>query len=131
MQPIKLVWPGGEHAFRLRLGEIRALQQARDAGPEQIFNRLRVGDWKVDDVIQVIRWGLVGSGEMKADRAAIFVTELVDLTPLTELKMTATGVLAHALMRLPEGDDASGEAEGGTEAPLDDGTSEPSTETAP
>jgi len=50
MTPIR--WPGGEHRFELRLGELRALQKNCDAGPEEVFNRLRAGRWRVDDVIE-------------------------------------------------------------------------------
>lgn len=111
MQPVRLTWPGGEHGFRLRLGELRALQEARNAGPEQIFNRLRTGSWEVDDLIQVIRWGLVGADEKTASDAATFVTPLLDLHPLTDFKLTAISILAAALIGF-DPDDQLGKAEG-------------------
>lgn len=109
MQSKRITWVGGEHDFALRIGELRALQDARDAGPEEILNRLRIGTWRVDDVIQVVRWGLVGGG-MTAKDAAQLVTPLVDLHPLAHFKIVAQAVLFHA-MTGPE-DDAPGEAEG-------------------
>lgn len=114
MQPVRLTWPGGEHAFRLRIGELRALQNARNAGPEEIFNRLRLGRWEVDDVIQVLRWGLAGAEEMDASKAATFVTPLIDLHPLAEFKVPALAVLGHALFGSDQ-DDPVGEPDGATE----------------
>lgn len=116
MDPLRLTWIGGEHAFRLRIGELRALQKARDAGPEDIFNRLRFGKWHVDDLVQVLRWGLVGGGEMDAADAATFVTPLIDLHPLTEFKLPALAVLSHAILG-PDADDPVGEEKGGPENP--------------
>lgn len=116
MDALTLNWVGGEHRFRLRIGELRALQTTRSAGPEQIFIRLRAGSWEVDDIVQVIRFGLVGSGEMPADKAATFVTPLIDLHPLSELKLTALAVLAHSI--LGPADESAGEEAGATETPL-------------
>ena len=98
MNGVTLTWPGGEHTFALRLGELRAIQTNRDSGPEEIWNSIRTGTWKADDLVQVIRFGLVGSGTMKADEAARFVTPLMDTSPLVQMKLTALAILANALM---------------------------------
>lgn len=128
MQSVTVTWPGGSHPFRLRLGELRALQEARDAGPEEIFNRLRAGRWRADDVIQVLRWGLVGGG-MESDRAAQLVTPLIDLHPLAEFKLPALAVLSASLFGPP--DDPVGEGDGATETPPENGNSPSSTVPAP
>lgn len=128
MDSVRLTWPGGEHAFRLRIGELRGLQTATNSGPEQIFNRIRSGNWKADDLIQTIRWGLVGSGEMTASDAATYVTPLIDLHPLSEFKLTALAVLAASLLGVD--DDPLGEEEGVTETPPENGNSPKSTEQA-
>lgn len=65
MQPIELTWPGGEHAFCLRLGELRAIQDRCDAGPGWVLARLSSGQWRVEDVIEPIRHGLEGGGMEK------------------------------------------------------------------
>lgn len=129
MQPFSLNWPGGRNQFRLRLGELRALQTARDAGPEEIFIRLRTGKWQPDDFIQVIRWGLAGGGDMPADEAATMVTALVDLHPLAEFKVCALAILGHALFG--PGDDQLGKGEGAAEAPPENGGSPTSTAAVP
>lgn len=126
MKPIKLAWVGGEHSFALRIGELRALQDAREAGPEEIFNRLRIGNWKIDDAIQVIRWGLAGGG-MDPSEAATLVTPLADLHPLVQFKLTALAIMQHALLG-PQ-DDAPGEAEGVETPAPENGASRGSTAT--
>lgn len=128
MRPFTLSWPGGRHDFCLRLGELRSLQAACDAGPEELFIRLRAGRWKADDFIQVIRWGLVGGG-MAPDKAATLVTPLVDLHPLSEFKICALAILGHALFG--PGDDPVGEDAGAAETPPESGSSPSSTAAAP
>lgn len=122
----RLTWVGGEHEFALPIAALRALQDARDAGPEQIFNRLRLGDWQIDDAVQVIRWGLHGAG-MDAGEAAKMVTPLVDLHPLAPFKLLALKILSHALFG--PGDDPVGEARGVTATAPENGASRGSTET--
>ncbi len=121
MDSLELSWVGGTHPFRLRLSELRALQDARNAGPEEIFNRFRIGNWRADDLIQVIRFGLVGGGTLSASEAATLVTPLVDLHPLSDFKLTALAILGHALFG-PE-DDQLGEGEGALETPPENGSS--------
>ncbi|MEO8531014.1 MAG: gene transfer agent family protein, partial [Deltaproteobacteria bacterium] len=61
-QKVKLIWVGGEHEFALNIGELRALQSACDAGPEQILMRMVRQEWRIDDVCETIRLGLLGGG---------------------------------------------------------------------
>lgn len=129
MQPIRLTWPGGEHDFRLRLGELRALQESRNAGPEEIFNRFRAGTWHADDMIQVIRWGLVGAEEMSASDAATYVTPLIDLHPLADFKLCSLAVLGASLFGVS--DDPPEKPEGETENSPESGDSPEFTETQP
>jgi hypothetical protein len=129
MGTIYLTWPGGHDAFRLRLGEIRALQDATNAGPEEIFNRIRAGRWKIDELIQVIRFGLVGSEAMNASAAAQKVTPLFDLHPASEFKVAALAILGAALFGVE--DDPVGEKGGAAETPPANGSSPNSTPQEP
>lgn len=122
-------WPGGEHRFQLRLGELRALQKSCDAGPEEVFNRLRLGRWRVDDVIEPLRLGLIGAGEMSSAEAGPLVTKLLDQHPLAAFKLPALVVMQRALFG--EEDDPVGEPEGATAPAPESGASPESTETAP
>ena len=101
-----VVWPGGDHPFRLGLGELRAVQDKCDAGPELILQRIRMGIWKVDDLFEVLRFGLIGAGMDRAT-ATKLVQDAFDRTPLLEFKVPALAVLAFSLV--PPGDDPAGE----------------------
>ncbi|RHZ96460.1 gene transfer agent family protein [Cereibacter sphaeroides] len=125
-----LHWPGGEHRFLLRIGELRALQRNCDAGPEEVFNRLRFGKWRVDDIIEPIRLGLIGSGEMTADEAGPFVALRMQQHPPVQFKLTALAIMSHSLMGDP--DDVVGEPEAGeAEMSPESGASPATTATAP
>ena len=54
MKPITLQWVGGEHEFALPLGNLRPLQEHTNAGPEQLIRRMSSGDWRVDDLMEII-----------------------------------------------------------------------------
>ena len=123
MEAARLTWVGGEDDFALRLGELRALQTALDSGPEEVFNRMRIGTWRADDLIQVIRWGLVGGG-MDSSEAALKVTGLFDLHPAFQFKLLALQIVAHSLMG--ELDESPGKLDG--EVPPESGISQASTE---
>jgi len=129
MQPIELIWPGGAHKFALRIGELRGLQDARDSGPEEILNRLRTGTWRVDDLIQPIRFGLVGGEGMTLEAATARVMEVFELHPKAQFKLAAISILFHAL--LGPGDDPVGKPEGAMETAPENGGSPSSTGTGP
>lgn len=112
-------WPGGEHEFELRIGELRALQENCKAGPEEVLNRLRAGTWRVDDIIEPIRLGLIGAG-MPAAEAGPMVVKLFDQHPKVDFKFTALTVMFYAVMA-PE-DDRVGKPEGATSAPENGGS---------
>ena len=63
MQPLVLAWVGGEHPFRLRLGELEGLQQKTDCGPEFLLNKINFGQWSAIDLFETIRFGLIGGFE--------------------------------------------------------------------
>jgi hypothetical protein len=121
---ITLTWPGGEHDFLLRIGEIRALQAACDAGPEEIFHRLGGTGWRIDDAFHTLRLGLIGGG-MKDREAADLVARMFESHPFKVFCPPARLVLLAALVGDP--DDPVGEVPGET-APPENGGSARSTE---
>ena len=94
---MKLNWIGGEHEFALPIGQLRALQQACDAGPEEILGRIWSGTWRVDDLFEVIRLGLIGGGQVDAKDAGQMVAGLLDKHPLLQFKPVAQALLMDAL----------------------------------
>ena len=119
---VELNWPGGEHAFRLRLGELQALQEKCDAGPEMVLQRIRLGVWQVNDLFETLRFGLIGGG-MDRDVARKLVVGAFERISLMEFKTPAIEVLAAALIGVP--DDPAGEpSPAGDPTPTTDATAD-------
>lgn len=102
-------WVGGEHDFALDIGGLRAVQDACNAGPQELVGRLVAGTWRVDDPLQILRHGLIGGGMLKAD-AARLVESMANTHGLLRLAPTAQLVLASALIGVP--DDPVGQQSG-------------------
>jgi hypothetical protein len=108
---IQISWVGGDHEFALGIGQLRAIQQACDAGPQAITARLVNGDWRFDDLYEVLRQGLIGSGHFNSSAATELIARLFEQHPLLKFKPAALAVLAAALVG-EEADDAPGEPDG-------------------
>lgn len=104
-------WGGEERTFRLALGEIRKLQERTNAGPYELLRRLTTGTWRVDDLRETIRLGLVGGGTVVNDKGATddnriarLVRDYVDERPLQQSVMVAARILEAALAGAPDED---------------------------
>lgn len=96
MLALTQTWPGGEHAFRLAIAQLEALQQKTDAGPEWLVFRLQAGQWTAAELFEVLRLGLIGGG-MADVEAKRLVETAFDRHPLIEFKVPALSVLMAAL----------------------------------
>jgi hypothetical protein len=108
---VDLAWGDGERAFRLAIGQLRELQDKCAAGPAEILTRLSTGRWRVEDVRETVRLGLIGGGVTPAEAHTLTV-RYVDERPLLESVMVARAALAMALVGEPE-DDAGKRKAGG------------------
>jgi hypothetical protein len=124
---VKLDWVGGAHQFALDLGGLRALQDACNAGPQEVLMRLINQTWRVDDLVEVVSQGLIGGGMGRSDAMA-HVLRMIDLHGLLKLVSVATFVLTSALVG--EADDPVGE-QAGVAVPPVNGNSAPSTDPGP
>lgn len=106
-----IVWPGGEHAFQLGIGELRAIEQRSDAGCAVVMIRLLSSAWKIDDVIAPIRLGLVGGG-MKEEAAQAAIDAALEIASPYTLAVTAAEIIRRFIMW--DGEDQPGEAPAGT-----------------
>jgi hypothetical protein len=95
--PFDLNWAGGEHAFALDIGSLRAIQTATGRGPMEVYTALSNGSWRIDDVLSVLRYGLIGGG-MEANAARDLVNRIADATPMLQLAPAAHIVMAWALV---------------------------------
>lgn len=129
----ELVWAGGEHRFRLGIGELRAVEQACDAGVSVVLLRLLGQQWKVDDVLSPIRLGLIGGG-MKDAEAKRLMDTVTGTNSLYELATTAADVLRRFIMWTQEdapGEPKAGEDQTQTRSQTDAPDGQVSTEAAP
>jgi hypothetical protein len=113
---IPLVFGDGEHTFRLGIGQLAELDEKCDAGPMEQLARMQAGTWRIKDLRETIRLGLIGGGLPAAD-AFRLVQRYVDERPLAESVPIAMAVLYACVVGDPG--DEPGEGEAGTETATD------------
>jgi hypothetical protein len=124
----------GTYLFRLGWGELEKIQEACDAGPYVVLDRLVSGRWRVADIRETIRWGLIGGG-MSPTEATKLVRDFVESRPPVENLVTAQLVLGASVVGAPEEEiekksEAPNLAGETNPSPTESSGSEPSTETA-
>lgn len=97
--------------LELTIGQLRELEAKRDVGMGVLLDRLGEGSWRIDDVIETIRLGLIGGG-MKNREAYDFVTRHIQSGDLKIFVDVAYKALANALVGDPL-DKIDLESEGG------------------
>jgi len=100
----------GTFTFRLGWGELAKLQEAVDAGPYVVLQRVGDGTWKLQDISNIIRLGLIGGG-MEPTEALKKVRAYVEDRPPLESLMLAQAIMAAALIGAPEENDSLGKDE--------------------
>lgn len=108
------VWAGDERIFRLGIGELLALEEKRDLGCAEILNRISMGQWRIADLKEPIRLGLMGGG-VEAKKSRELVEAHVVPGKLLEAAILARAILLSALV----GDtrEQVGKSEAAAEAP--------------
>jgi hypothetical protein len=102
---INLTWGDGEHEFRLGLKEWFELQEKCGSGLIEVMDRLATRRWKVEDIREPLRLGLIGAGMVPVD-AFTLVKRYVDERPLMESVPVAFAVIAAAIVGAPEDEEA-------------------------
>lgn len=92
-----IVWPGGEHAFRLEIGALRAIEQRSDAGCSVVLMRLLGNTWRIDDVLNPIRLGLIGAGMKEQEAQTVIAGALASVSPYG-LAVTSADILRRFIM---------------------------------
>ena len=127
---------GERRLFRLAWDDLVALQESRDAGPFVILNRLIAGTWRLEDIAETIRCGLIGSG-MEAPKARSLVINHVEKKPPMMHLVLAQTVLGAGVYGAADeenvgkksvADETTGET---PHSPTESSASPPSTETGP
>ncbi|TJV20613.1 MAG: gene transfer agent family protein [Mesorhizobium sp.] len=113
---IELEWGDGLHSFRLAWGQLIKLQEACDCGPFVLLDRLMMGRWKVEEIREVIRWGLIGGGMSVADASKLMKLYVEAIPPFENL-LTAQKVLSAGVAGAPDESPGETEAANLTETP--------------
>lgn len=95
-------WADDNYSFALKIEQLIELQEKCDAGPAFVLARLQQKLWRVEDVRETIRLGLIGAG-MEPRKATKLVRTWVDERPLAENVIVAEAIVAAALYGAPEG----------------------------
>jgi hypothetical protein len=133
---IELDFGDGRYPFRLAWAQLISLQEKTDTGPFALQQRMLKGDWRVQDLAETVRWGLIGGGMVPLE-ATKLVRLFVETRPLLETLPVAMAILAAALIGHPEeadlGEAGGGEAKGNgsTISPTVDGASPPLSDSPP
>ncbi|KRA58170.1 gene transfer agent family protein [Rhizobium sp. Root651] len=101
-------WADGTYRFSLKWGQLAELQDKCEAGPYVVLQRLHSGAWRIEDISNIIRLGLIG-GKMEPVAALKLVRTYVEARPPMENLVPAQVILSAALMGAPE--EAVGEAD--------------------
>lgn len=114
-----IVWAGGEDQFCLaKVGLILDLEVKCEAGIATVMTRLGSGTWRLNDVREPIRLGLIGGG-MTPDAAMKAVRNHVDENPLTSSVLLAYAVIEAVMVGVPDDpvgkDPAAGDDQGKAE----------------
>ncbi|MBB4859467.1 hypothetical protein HNO88_002796 [Novosphingobium chloroacetimidivorans] len=94
----------------LKIGELITLQERTGVGPFVLANRLIMGEWRVEDVIETIRLGLIGGG-MDNRNAYDLVTRTIVEGNIFDYAAIAGSVVMTAIMGVddeqPDADEES------------------------
>jgi hypothetical protein len=123
------VFGDGKYRFRLGIAELEELQEKTDAGPEEVFWRLQGVNWRLADIRDTIRLGLIGAGRLPTE-ALVLTERYCKPGWLASWKPLASAIIGAALNGAPDEDAALGETKGETETISPDAKSDspPSTD---
>lgn len=98
---LQLSWPDQSRTYRLKLGELRQLEEKCGLGPFEILVALQNGRWKVDHVFDTVRLGMIGGGARMDEALRICELTIHDGT-LAEAAVYAQAILHAAITGAPD-----------------------------
>lgn len=101
---ILLNWGGEDRLFRIGIKQLEKIQESRDAGPMLLLDRLLTGRWLVQDIREVIRWGLIGADVEVAEATRLLKLYFEDMPPAGINLVTAQRALGAGILGAPEED---------------------------
>jgi len=98
---IELDFGDGRYPFKLGMQEAASLEADMEKGIFQTLNEIKTGAWRLKDLREIIRWGLIGGG-MSPTEAVKKVQTYVDQRPADENCALAMVIVGAALFGSPE-----------------------------
>lgn len=99
---VTIAWGDGEHKFNVaKIAQALELEEKCDAGFPEILSRLREGRWRINDVRETLRLGLIGGG-MSVPKAIVMVKRYFDDRPFGESVPAALVVMMAAVIGVPD-----------------------------
>nr|CAD6411124.1 gene transfer agent family protein [Rhizobium sp. Q54] len=130
---IELPFNGQRTMFKLAWRELMKIQEACDAGPYVVLDRLVSGRWRLQDISEVIKWGLIGAGMPQAEALKLVETEVEGHRPLENLviaqKVLGAGVVGAPEEEVGKKSEAASQEEGKTPSQTESSDLPPSSET--
>jgi hypothetical protein len=128
---VRLDFAGERRTFNLSpIGCLRRLQEACDAGPQFILNRLLDGSWRDHDLREPIVQGLVGGGMPQRDAQGL-IEKWIDPEPKAQFLPVAQAVLLAWLYGAEDEDLEKPKGETETSSPSPEESSASPSSTAP
>lgn len=98
---VKLTWGDAEHEFNVaKIKQVLELEEKCGAGVAEIFDRLRNNRWRINDLRETLRLGLIGGG-MEPSKALKLVISYCDERPWRESLQPALVVIMAAMVGVP------------------------------
>lgn len=134
-----LEFADGEYLFKLKLPQLAELQEKCSAGIGTIYMRVTLGDYRVEDLVETIRLGLIGGGRGVVSEQEITVNDIKAKglvktycdRPLDELHKLAAAVLGACVVGYKAEDRKPGNENPGTDPGLAGSISQPPTPMEP
>lgn len=103
---VTTAWADGEYTFRLTVAGAIELEEKCDAPFAVIFHRLNTSTFKINDVLETIRLGLIGGGTVPTAAKTLvdrYVEPLSESLPVARLVIAGVmfGFEAHPLGNVP------------------------------
>lgn len=122
---VSLIWGDGERVFRLAIGQMRELQEKTGCGPLELLNRVQTGRWRIDELRQTLRLGLIGGGTSPTE-AELLLRRYFDERPIAENAQAPAIIIGAALFGTEDEELPKAEGEAETEASLSPTDASPS-----
>jgi hypothetical protein len=111
--PVTFHFGDAVYAFDLtKIAQLQDLQDKTGMGPQELFQRLVRGQWRVQELSETVRLALIGGGTKPADAAVIVERHLLSVPLVESVKIAVAALQMLLIGPVDAGGNAEGEASG-------------------